>query len=89
MSSTKSNVDAFLATTAPRRGGVPCQTCAHPRRVEINEAALHFNTKRRDAATALSWAHFVDKHIKPTFGYGFSAKTLKKHLQECENAEIH
>lgn len=83
-------VDEFL-TAKKRRlpGGAPCQTCALKNRKEIEEAALHFNTKRSSRETTVGWGAFVRFVLaKPPFNYPMKWRSLLNHLEHHCDVEV-
>lgn len=77
----------FLRTTAVRPAS-SCATCTHPKRIEIDAALHRFVDRRAQKITSLSLAAFVERFLKPEFGYKHSYKAAERHVRGCLGLEI-
>lgn len=85
--SPESRVDAFLAspTAKKRRGGIPCQTCAHPEHEAIDRMLRRFAEKRATRETTLAWRSFIELAIvkDPEIKINLKWRAILRHTEDC------
>lgn len=77
----------FLESTTVRPA-TACATCRHPRRIEIDAALRRFVNCRTRKTTAISLSAFVERFLRPEFGYRHAPPAAERHLRGCLGLEI-
>lgn len=87
----EAKVDAFLESpeARKRRGGMPCQTCAHPESAAIDRMLRHFADKRATRETTLAWRSFIELAVikDPEIKINLKWRAILRHTEDCLGIE--